>query len=93
MKPLIRRYFGLSALTIGFGSVAAVWGTHAIVRFINDPIVDGEPTLAQMTKGIVLPHFCALLGLGITVYGVILLVKALVFTSEYLHRRRMSTRV
>ena len=93
MKPLIKRYFGLSALTIGIGALAAVWGTLSIVRFINDPVTDGEPTLAQIAKGIVLPHFCALIGLGIAVYGLILLVKALVFTSEYLRRRRMSTRV
>ena len=86
MMPLIKRYRKLGATTLLLGSAAAAWGIAAIVRFLRDPLLDHRVTLDEFAKGLALPHFFALVGLGVAAFGAILLIKSLLFLRQ--HRRQ-----
>ena len=90
--PLIRRYRTLGATTLLIGAAAAAWGITAIVRFLRDPLLDRRISLDEFAKGLAVPHFFALVGLGVAAFGVLLLVKSHLFLRRYRAQERVGGR-
>ena len=89
MMPLIKRYRRLGAITLLLGAAAAAWGIAAIVRFLRDPLLDHRVSLDEFAKGLAVPHFFALVGLGVAAFGLLLLIKSVLFVRQHRRQQRL----
>jgi len=76
----LQKYF----LTVGLffvigGVLAGVGGALKMLRFFGEAGDLRQVTVVQLTWGVIIPHIFMLIGMGILIYGVILLVKGTTF--------------
>ncbi len=58
------------------GLISGIGGCMGIVRFFSSGDDPAEFTAWQLTRRLIVPHVLILVGVGVAVYGVILVVKA-----------------
>lgn len=82
MKPLIKKYLGLGAVLFLCGAVLVTRGTLGIKRFFEEDSGVNGYSVAAVTRGLVLPHVSTLVGVAGVTFGLILLVKGMVFVTH-----------
>jgi len=79
MLKLTRYLFRISILLFLAGGLSCYVGGSGLVRFFVHPVIEGRPTVVQLLRYLILPHFFLLVGLGFLIFGVILFCKAILF--------------
>ena len=72
-------------LFIAGGLVSVIGGTLTMVAFFKQPDTGGDVTAFSIIRGVVLPHIFIFLGIGVLIYGVILVSKILIIAKRKKH--------
>lgn len=83
MLPLTKYFYRISAALLVAGGVLLVVGGRGVMRFLDDISVYREMTVKQFAVSILLPHVSLLLGLGAVAFGILMLVKGILFHREH----------
>ena len=67
------------------GLVSVVGGILAMVSFFKQPSTGEDVTALIIIRGVVLPHIFIFLGVGVFVYGVILIAKIVIIAKRKKH--------
>ncbi len=79
MKPLIRKYLSLGVLLLLSGGGLGAWGVRGIKRFFEGDSGDDGYSVTEVARGLVLPHVSTLAGIAAVTFGLILLIKGIIF--------------
>lgn len=60
------------------GLVSVIGGAMSMIAFFKEPDTGVDMTMPVIVKGVVLPHIFIFLGVGVMVYGIILVYKTIV---------------
>ena len=83
MLPLTRYFLGVGTLMI-FPGIFAVWyGVLKMQEFFKALPVMGSLTMWQFIKGLIFPHTLFLFGFGCFIFGLLLIIKGVVFHREH----------
>jgi len=83
MLQLTKYFYRISALLTAVGVLCLAVGGRGVMRFLDDISVYRGMTVKQFAVAILLPHMLLLLGLGALAFGVLMLVKGLLFHREH----------
>jgi len=76
MKTLTRSFLTVGVFFAGGGLISIVGGALAMFRFLRRPDVAEDLPVAELIRGMILPHIFIFLGVGVITYGVVMLAKA-----------------
>ena len=85
----LEKYF----LTVGIffvvgGLFSGLGGVLRMIRFFREMSDWDSITVTQLSRGVIIPHVLMLTGMGILIYGSILLVKGIIFRRNASARQR-----
>ena len=83
MLTLTKYFYRVSALLLALGALFMVIGGRGILRFLDDTSAYRTMTVGQFAIHILLPHTLLLAGLGAAAFGVLMLVKGILFSREH----------
>jgi hypothetical protein len=72
-------------LFIAGGLVSVIGGALTMVAFFKQPDAGGDVTAFRIVRGVVLPHIFIFLGLGVLIYGIILISKIMIIAKRKKH--------
>jgi hypothetical protein len=73
-------FFGVGIFFIAGGALSAAGGGMAMYRFLETAKGQTDFTVGQLAKGLIGPHIFMLFGVGVAVYGIILIARGFIFT-------------
>lgn len=85
MKPESKSVLKIAILFIAGGLVSAAGGVLTMISFFKQPSTGEDITVSIIIRGVVVPHIFIFLGVGVFVYGVILIAKIIIITKRKNH--------
>ncbi|MCK5528421.1 MAG: hypothetical protein KAI74_01950 [Kiritimatiellae bacterium] len=85
MDPKSKSVFQIGGLFIAGGFVSIVGGALAMIAFFKQPDVGDDLTVLHMLRGVILPHVFIFLGVGVLVYGTIIIAQVVIVNRRKNH--------
>lgn len=74
-----RGLLGPGMLFVAGGILSILAGSLGMIRFLAQTLAVDRFTVAELVRGLVLPHMLALAGLAVVFYGIVLIAQAVIF--------------
>lgn len=86
MLELTRFFFRTGILLVVAGFCSGYVGGLRLYYYFNGSVVTGTPTTRQFVRWVVIPHVFVAIGVGLVIFGIILIGKGIHFHAT--HRNR-----
>ena len=83
MLQIAKYFYRSSVLLIAGGVLCLVLGLRGVMRFVEDIGIWDTMTVRQFAVSVLLPHVLLLAGLCCLVFGIVMLVRGILFNREH----------